>query len=44
MCKHEIEKLEDLPPTLLDEWKNVFAGDIQIGIIQTWIHHAGKET
>ncbi|XP_034174521.2 E3 ubiquitin-protein ligase listerin [Osmia lignaria lignaria] len=35
--KHEQEEVADLPPTVLDEWKQVFASDIQTGIIRTWI-------
>ncbi|XP_012139948.1 E3 ubiquitin-protein ligase listerin [Megachile rotundata] len=37
--KHEQEDKTDLPPTLLNEWKHVFASDIQSGIIQFWIHY-----
>lgn len=30
-----------MSPTLLDEWKNVFATDVQSGIIQCWMFYAG---
>lgn len=36
MNKHEQETMSELPSTLLDEWKNVFAGDIHKCIAQTW--------
>lgn len=38
--KHEQEEIENLPQTLLDEWKNVVAGDIQGGIVQSWMFYA----
>ncbi|KZC08965.1 E3 ubiquitin-protein ligase listerin [Dufourea novaeangliae] len=34
------EQIKDLPPTLLDEWNNVFAGDLQSGFAQTWMFYA----
>lgn len=37
MNKHERKSIAELPPTLLDEWKNVFADDIYSNIIQTWM-------
>lgn len=38
--KHEQEQISDMSPTLLDEWKNVFATDVQSGIIQCWMFYA----
>ncbi|XP_053980359.1 E3 ubiquitin-protein ligase listerin-like [Hylaeus volcanicus] len=40
MNRHEQEEITDLPRTLLDEWKNVFASDIQYGIIKSWMVYA----
>lgn len=34
--KHERGSIVDLPPTLLDEWKNVFARDIYKNIVEIW--------
>lgn len=42
--KYEQEQIADFPPTLLSEWNNVFASDIQNGIIQTWLFYAGMYT
>ncbi|XP_017893627.1 E3 ubiquitin-protein ligase listerin [Ceratina calcarata] len=38
--RHEQEKGAEMPPTLLDEWKNVFAADVQNAIVQCWMFHA----
>ncbi|XP_076655771.1 E3 ubiquitin-protein ligase listerin [Halictus rubicundus] len=35
-----INKQEQIPPTLLDEWNNVLAGDIQSSIAQIWMSYA----
>lgn len=40
MNKHELEPIPELPPEILDEWKNVIAGNIYNGIIQTWVFYA----
>ncbi|XP_036139185.1 uncharacterized protein LOC105831366 isoform X2 [Monomorium pharaonis] len=40
MNKHEAEPIPELPATLLDEWKNVIAGNVYNGIVQTWIFYA----
>ncbi|KAG5320372.1 LTN1 ligase, partial [Pseudoatta argentina] len=40
MNKHKLKPIPELPSTLLDEWKNVIAGNIYNGIIQTWIFYA----
>ncbi|XP_024938302.1 uncharacterized protein LOC107265048 isoform X2 [Cephus cinctus] len=40
MCKHEADPIEELPPTLLDEWKNVFADDLHVGITSAWMLYA----
>ncbi|EFN67901.1 Zinc finger protein 294 [Camponotus floridanus] len=37
MNKHEQERIPELPPTLLDEWINVFASCINSDIVKTWI-------
>lgn len=37
MDKHEQEPMSELPPALLDEWKNVFAGDVHSCIARTWM-------
>ncbi|XP_031845099.2 E3 ubiquitin-protein ligase listerin [Nomia melanderi] len=34
------EQKANLPPTLLDEWNNIFAGDIQNGIARIWMFYA----
>ncbi|XP_014468985.1 PREDICTED: E3 ubiquitin-protein ligase listerin [Dinoponera quadriceps] len=36
MNKHEQEPIPELPPALLDEWKNVFAWDVHSSIARTW--------
>lgn len=36
MNKYEQEPIPELPPALLDEWKNVFAGDVHNSIVHTW--------
>ncbi|EZA47447.1 E3 ubiquitin-protein ligase listerin [Ooceraea biroi] len=41
MNKHEQEPMSDLPPALLDEWKNVFANEIHSNVAQTWIIQLG---
>lgn len=33
--------MEELPPSLMDEWNNVFAADLQAGIFETWVKLAG---
>ncbi|XP_076673514.1 E3 ubiquitin-protein ligase listerin [Andrena cerasifolii] len=38
--KHEQEQISNFPSTLLDEWNNIFAGDVQSRIIQTWLFYA----
>lgn len=38
MNKHTQKPMPELPPTLLDEWKNVFADDVQSAVAQTWIY------
>ncbi|XP_076766423.1 E3 ubiquitin-protein ligase listerin [Xylocopa sonorina] len=38
--KHEQKQTVDISPTVLDEWKNVFAYDVQNGIIQFWMFYA----
>jgi len=40
MNKHKLKPIPELPSTLLDEWKNVIAGNIYNGIVQTWIFYA----
>lgn len=40
MTKHKVEPMPELPPELLDEWRNIIAGNIYNGIIQTWIFYA----
>jgi len=40
MNKHKLEPISELPPTLLDEWTNVIAGNVYNGIVQTWIFYA----
>lgn len=40
MNKHKVEPIPELPPELLDEWKNIIAGNVYSGIIQTWIFYA----
>lgn len=40
MKKHKVKPLPGLPPALLDEWKNVIAGNVYSGIVQTWIFYA----
>ncbi|RLU22515.1 hypothetical protein DMN91_004793 [Ooceraea biroi] len=40
MNKHEQEPMSDLPPALLDEWKNVFANEIHSNVAQTWMYCA----
>lgn len=37
MNKHEQERIPELPPTLLDEWINVFASWINNNIVKTWM-------
>ena len=32
---------EELPPSLLDEWNNVFASDLQDFVLDTWTTFAG---
>lgn len=41
MNKHSKQPMEELPPSLLDEWNNVFAADLQAGIFETWLTLAG---
>ena len=38
MNKHEETPIAELPPELLDEWKNVFLIHTQAGIAQIWIN------
>ena len=40
--EHSKYPMEDLPPSLLDEWKNVFAPELQVGTFHTWMTFAGK--
>ena len=40
MNKHKLEPIPELPSALLDEWKDVIAGDVYSGIVQTWIFYA----
>lgn len=42
MNKHEKEPISELPPELLDEWKNVFLIHTQAGIAQIWISISGS--
>lgn len=37
MNGHEKNPVDMIPPTLLDEWKNVFEKDLQISILETWM-------
>lgn len=36
--KHEQESIEQLPATMLDEWKNIFADDIHVILVETWMY------
>lgn len=38
--KHKREPVPEFPSTLLDEWENIFAGNIYSGIVQIWIFYA----
>ncbi|XP_011861623.1 PREDICTED: E3 ubiquitin-protein ligase listerin-like [Vollenhovia emeryi] len=40
MNKHKSEPIPELPPALVDEWKDVIAGNVYSGIVQTWIFYA----
>lgn len=40
MNKHKVEPIPEFPPALLDEWKNIIAGNVYSGIVQTWIFYA----
>lgn len=40
MNKHKVEPIPELPSELLDEWKNIIAGNVYSGIVQTWIFYA----
>lgn len=42
--RHQEEQVSEIPPTLLNEWENVFGVDIQSGIIQCWMFYAGTFT
>lgn len=42
MLKQEKEPIEEIPPELLDEWKNVFMDSIHAGIAKTWMLYSGK--
>lgn len=42
MNEHAKKPMEELPPSLLDEWKNVFATELQIGTFEAWMTFAGK--
>ncbi|XP_048513180.1 E3 ubiquitin-protein ligase listerin isoform X2 [Athalia rosae] len=38
LYKHEEEPIKALPLTMLDEWKNIFADDVHIVVIETWMY------
>ncbi|XP_046596991.1 E3 ubiquitin-protein ligase listerin isoform X1 [Neodiprion lecontei] len=38
LYKHEKESVEGLPGTILDEWKNIFADDVYIVLVETWMY------
>ncbi|KAL6254811.1 hypothetical protein P5V15_014145 [Pogonomyrmex californicus] len=40
MIKHKLEPILELPPELLNEWKDVIAGNIYSSIVQTWMFYA----
>lgn len=42
MNEHAKKPMEELPPSLLDEWRNVFATDLQVGTFETWMMFAGE--
>lgn len=42
MNDHAKNPMEELPPSLLDEWRNVFAAEMQLGAFETWMTFAGK--
>ena len=42
MSNHERNSIAGLPKNLLDEWKNLFADEIHLGVTDTWMFYAGK--
>lgn len=40
MNDHEKNPMEELPASLLDEWMNVFASELQLGSFETWMTFA----
>lgn len=39
LSKHERESIAGLPPALLDEWKNLFADEVHLGVAGTWMFY-----
>jgi hypothetical protein len=37
-----IKNKKNIEPSLLDEWKDVFASNMQDGIFESWMKFAGK--